>query len=132
MRFVILFFSVMILCSFSGKRGHPFKEISEVRTGVFMDRVEVTNIAYREYLSWLKRNESEEVYKAAMPHLKLPLRYQERLVLLEKMYPVHDAYNYYPVVGLSYEQVVAYCLWRSNRINELIEIKKLNKKGKRF
>jgi len=35
----------------------------------------------------------------------------------------HAAYNFYPVVGVSWYQANAYCKWRSDRVNEMILIK---------
>ena len=35
-------------------------------------------------------------------------------------YLTYPAYSNYPVVGVSYEQALAYCDWRTNRINEAI------------
>ena len=32
----------------------------------------------------------------------------------------HSAYSFYPVVGVSWEQAMAYCQWRTDRVNEQI------------
>ena len=34
-------------------------------------------------------------------------------------YYSHPAYNNYPVVGISYEQAVAYCKWRTDRVKQI-------------
>jgi formylglycine-generating enzyme len=39
-----------------------------------------------------------------------------------KMYYWHPAYNNYPVVGVSWHQAMAYCQWRTDRLNEDILI----------
>ena len=45
-------------------------------------------------------------------------------------YHAHPAYRQYPVVGISYEQAIAYCKWRTERVKELYSIeKKENKKN---
>jgi gliding motility-associated lipoprotein GldJ len=36
----------------------------------------------------------------------------------------HPAYNFYPVVGVSWEQAMRYCSWRTDRVNEQILIDK--------
>ena len=41
--------------------------------------------------------------------------YNEPLV---EMYFRHPAYNNYPVVGISWEQAMAYSQWRTDRVNE--------------
>jgi formylglycine-generating enzyme required for sulfatase activity len=41
---------------------------------------------------------------------------------MTKMYFWHPAYDYYPVVGVSYKQAQAYCNWRTDRLNESILI----------
>ena len=41
-----------------------------------------------------------------------------------KYYYRHPAYKDYPVIGISYEQVVAFCKWRTERVKEFICISK--------
>ncbi|MES2813115.1 MAG: gliding motility lipoprotein GldJ [Bacteroidota bacterium] len=92
----------------------------------YMDETEVTNIAYMEYLDWLKRvfPPSEENYKniygGALPDT---LVWRNRLGYNETMtnnYLRHPAYSQYPVVGVNWIQATEYAKWRTNRVNEAI------------
>lgn len=94
----------------------------------FIDRTEVANVHYREYLYWLKNTFSDEQYSKviddAMPDTlvwRSELAYNEPYV---EYYFRHPSYNYYPVVGVTWKQATDYCVWRSNRVNELELIKK--------
>ena len=93
----------------------------------FMDQTEVANVHYREYLYWISRvysSDYPEVYAKALPDTQSwrnALQYNEPLV---EYYFRHAAYNYYPVVGVSWNQATAYCKWRSDRVNERILIEK--------
>lgn len=93
----------------------------------YMDETEVANVHYREYTYWIYR-----AYNADYPELvakTLPdstvwrsaLSFNEPLV---SYYFRHAAYNFYPVVGVNWYQANQYCKWRSDRVNEMILIKK--------
>ncbi len=92
----------------------------------YMDQAEVANVNYREYMYWITR-----VYGQDYPNLiysSLPdttcwrkaLQFNEPLV---RHYFREAAYNYYPVVGVTWNQANEYCKWRTDRINEWILIK---------
>ncbi len=89
----------------------------------YMDETEVANVHYREYIYWLSRTYASDYPKVI--HDALPdstvwrdaLSYNEPMV---KYYFRHAAYDYYPVVGVSWEQANNYCKWRSDRVNELM------------
>lgn len=72
-----------------------------------MDETEVANIHYREYLHWVNRtygNDYPEIYQKALPDTqswRRALQYNEPQV---NYYFRHAAYNYYPVVGVTWEQ----------------------------
>lgn len=92
----------------------------------YIDETEVTNQQYRDYLFWLSKVyvSYPNVYKNALPDTlvwRLPLAYNEPYV---ETYFRHPAYNNYPVVGVSWLQANDYCLWRSNRVNEVQLIEK--------
>lgn len=88
----------------------------------YMDETEIRNIDYREYLYWITRVFSEfpQVYKNALPDTlvwRRKLAYNEPYV---EYYLRHPGYDQYPVVGVSWTQADAYCLWRTDRVNEQI------------
>src|SRR5690606_15152503 len=93
----------------------------------FMDETEVANVHYREYLYWLARvysNDYPNIAAEALPDTQVwrnALQYNEPLV---EYYFRHAAYNYYPVVGVTWDQANAYAQWRSDRVNERILIEK--------
>lgn len=93
----------------------------------YMDETEVANIDYREYISWLLRVFGEsypEVYLNALPDTLVwreELAYNEPLVETYFRYPSYDDY---PVVGVTWNQANEYAKWRTDRVNEMILIRK--------
>jgi gliding motility-associated lipoprotein GldJ len=90
----------------------------------YMDRTEVSNANYREYLYWINRvyTDYPEVYRKALPDTlvwRRELAYNEPQV---ENYLRHPAYADYPVVGVSWLQANDFCAWRTNRVNELVLI----------
>lgn len=93
----------------------------------FMDETEVSNLHYKEYCYWLQRvygSDYPDLYNNALPDTQCwrrALQYNEPQV---EYYFRHAAYNNYPVVGVNWFQANEYCRWRTDRVNELILIKK--------
>ncbi len=91
----------------------------------YMDRTEVANVHYREYIHWLTRifppdeEAGQKILNAALPDTlvwRSELSYNEPLV---EYYFRHPSFNNYPVVGVTWRQAHDFCLWRSDRVNEV-------------
>ncbi len=91
----------------------------------YIDETEVANVHYREYIYWLENTFSGDttIMANALPDTlcwREELAYNEPYVEYYFRYP---AYNFYPVVGVSWLQAHDFCIWRSDRVNELTLIK---------
>ena len=100
---------------------------AKVTVGSFyMDRTEVTNLHWLEYMHWMKRvyNKSyPQVYKKSLPDTlawRKTLGYREKYV---EYYLRHPSYRDYPVVGVSWLQANDFCKWRTDRVNEGILVR---------
>ncbi|MBK7884259.1 MAG: SUMF1/EgtB/PvdO family nonheme iron enzyme [Chitinophagaceae bacterium] len=92
----------------------------------FIDETEVANVHYREYLYWLENTFSNDtaIMNKALPDTLVwreELAYNEPYVEYYFRYP---SYNFYPVVGVSWQQAHDFCIWRTDRVNELNLIQK--------
>jgi len=95
----------------------------------FIDRTEVANVHYREYLNWIENvfndpAQYEKVVEGAKPDTlvwRSELAYNEPYV---EYYFRHPSYNYYPVVGVTWRQAHDFCIWRTDRVNEMELINK--------
>jgi gliding motility-associated lipoprotein GldJ len=94
----------------------------------YMDKTEVANIHYREYLRWVERTFDDESYakvvEGATPDTMV---WRSELSANEPMveyYFRHPSYDFYPVVGVSWRQASDFCLWRGDRVNELKLVEK--------
>jgi gliding motility-associated lipoprotein GldJ len=89
----------------------------------FIDKTEVANVHYREYIHWIENVFSDPQYQAVVDGAKpdtlvwrTQLAYNEPYV---EYYFRHPSYNYYPVVGVTWRQAHDFCIWRTDRVNEL-------------
>jgi len=91
----------------------------------FIDETEVANVHYREYLYWLSNVFSNDtaIMRKVLPDTLVwreELAYNEPYVEYYFRYP---SYNYYPVVGVTWQQAFDFSIWRSDRVNELKLVK---------
>lgn len=120
MRSFFLLSSLLILLSFtSSKKEFTPPGTVKYNDTLFMDQTEVSNFSWREYELWIKNKYGKNSieHKAVLP---------DTLVWLEKyaynepyssLYYWHPAYRDYPVVGISYEQAVEFCKWRTEMVS---------------
>lgn len=86
---------------------------------------EETNAQYLAYLTFIKKYYSKATYSMALPDTTVWLK--ESIGDSLKNYMVQNylrsrSFQDYPVVGLNPEQIKRYCIWKTDRLNEMIII----------
>lgn len=86
----------------------------------YADETEVSNLSWGEYEYWTinKFGKHSKEHVAIIPDT---LVWRQKISNNEpyvKYYYSHPAYKSYPVVGVSYEQVISFCKWRTDRVKE--------------
>jgi hypothetical protein len=96
-----------------------------IKDGWFIDRTEVTNINYREYLHFLRHRYSDtNIYLSSLPDTTVWREMGPEFEFLVTDYFRGEPYDNQPVVGVSFDQALAYSKWRSNRVMEMLLIEK--------
>ena len=103
-------------------------ELSEtgIKHAEYIDETVITIVDWLQYVHWKRREyggQSAE-YKNVLPDT---LVLQKSLSSPSLSHWRHPSYHSYALVGISYEQAMKYCEWRTDRVNELLE-----KTGKSF
>ena len=84
----------------------------------FLDQTEIANIHWLEYLHYIERDSSETYFQSALPDTTVwekELAFNTPYVSNYLRYP---GFRYYPVVGVSWNQAVDYCRWRTEAVNK--------------
>lgn len=125
---IILCLSASVLLFTNASKKHK-EEIPPgtvaVNDTLFIDKAEINNFSWMEYVDYNKRKygiHSQE-YLASLPDTLVwedKNSYNKPYV---EYYHKHPAYKHYPVVGISYEQAVAFCKWRTEQVNYFINIR---------
>ena len=91
----------------------------------YIDQTQISNIDWMEYQYWLEHvfGVDSKEFKASVPDMKV-LRQQLPKQIAE-VYANSPYYKNDPVLGISREQAIAYCEWRTDRVAEqmLVDMK---------
>lgn len=93
----------------------------------YMDEREIRNIDWREYLVWLNTvygRVAPEIVEKARPNVNKWIEGLSENEPFLRNYFTHPSFNEYPVVSVSWEQAIEYCIWRTDRANELLLIRR--------
>jgi gliding motility-associated lipoprotein GldJ len=93
----------------------------------FMDETEVSNSNYREFEYWTRRVFGESHPQEVLSIIPDTLVWREELAFNEPLvetYFRHPSYADYPVVGVTWEQANKFCIWRTDRVNEMLLVEK--------
>lgn len=89
----------------------------------FIGETEITNYEYREYVTWLKfvfppsDKSYKNIYTGALPDTLVWNNKLSRNDYAETYFRSPE-FDYYPVVGVSWQQASRYCDWLTNITNE--------------
>ena len=105
----------------------------QINDTLFADETEVSNFSWQEYEYWTANTfgENSPEHLATLTDTSVwrqKLSYNEPYVI---HYYRHPAYKNFPVIGISYEQAIAYCIWRTERVKEYMNLNK-NFKNQNF
>ncbi len=115
-KFIVSSLIVLISVSFSGELEFDTPSGTvKIADNLYMDQTEVSNKDWRDFMNWnkIKYGIDSEKYLSTIPNASV---WQNKV--LEENYLEAPQFNNYPVVGISYEQAVSYCDWRTNQLNE--------------
>jgi formylglycine-generating enzyme len=83
----------------------------------YMDKTEIANINWLEYLYDIQQDSTREFYDSALPDTTVwanPMSFNDQYVDQYLRYP---GFRYFPVVGISWVQATDYCNWRTAVVN---------------
>lgn len=127
-KILLLSLATILVTSFVSKKKKEFVPPGTVKINdtLFADETEISNFSWVQYQFWVytKYGYNSPQYKAVLPDTLVwrdSASYNEPYV---KYYLRHPAYRDYPVVGVSYEQAVEFCKWRTERVMEFNAVSK--------
>lgn len=128
MKWILVLIMVIMVVSFSPNKEAARKKYKtppgtvRLNDNLFIDATEVANIHWREFLAWHELIAKDSVaYQKNLPDTMVWQKIFSITGPYQEYYFRHPAYNYYPLVGITFEQAISFCKWRSDRVNELFE-----------
>lgn len=104
----------------------PFPGTIKIDSNLFIDKAEITNFHWNEYIYWTQRimGKDSKEYKECFPNTYLWLK-EDSCIAQEysDYYLFHPDYKDLPVVGITQDQAEKFLTWRSERVFEYYLIK---------
>jgi formylglycine-generating enzyme required for sulfatase activity len=88
----------------------------KINDTLYADETEIANIHWREFLMYLLSIKKDTLLYEKMLPDTLVWNIDSELTSVE-YYLRHPSFGYYPVVGVTYEQALEYCRWRTYAAN---------------
>ncbi len=86
----------------------------------FMDEAEIANIHWLEYLHYLRTDSAQnpDLLTNALPDTNVWVKELSYNDPYREHYLRYPGFRYYPVVGVTWNQAVDYCRWRTTKVNQ--------------
>jgi hypothetical protein len=114
--FIGLYLSVFFSCT---PKINPIIEQREAPNGtirlsfyLYMDETEVTVLHYNQFLSSIKKDSTEEYYLKMLPDAEKVA--EEFNLRNSSVYFKSGKYDLHPIIGVTYNQALAFCKWRTS------------------
>ena len=101
---------LLLLTAVLESQAQKFYNMTKVGDNLWVDNTEITVNQYRQFLNSLTTEEKPNF----LPDSSLIANYDESLV---NYYFNHPAYDNYPMICITFDQVMAFCKWRSDLYN---------------
>jgi len=117
---VVLLLSVSLSVSFNWFKYVPPGTIYDKATGLYVDRIECSNWEWLFYIQYVKKQHGtdSEQYRSTLIDLSIWDSAYFRDPYAGRVLRNNMNSSQTSVVGVSYEQVLAYCAWRSDKVLE--------------
>lgn len=91
------------------------KRLVQFSPGLYANKYETTNSEYRRFLEWIEANTPDQ-----LENLKVKQKGWEPITdsRMVHYYSDHTAFDEYPVVNISYENVLRFCEWLTDTYHE--------------
>ena len=126
-RKILIVIVIGVSLSFSNKKDKMFipPGTVQITESFFADETEVSNFSWCEYEFWVaeKYGFKSKEHLSVLPDTLVWRNHNTYNEPYVQYYYRHPSYRNYPVVGISYEQALAFCKWRTERVKEYYYIK---------
>lgn len=97
----------------------------KITDGYYADATEVSNFSWLEYLYWLEKKHGKESaeYTSAFPDSSSWSNKLAPNCPNYRSYLKSPLFRSYPVIGVNKDQALAFCKWRTDRVNQFLYIK---------